>query len=221
MLILTMITAMLALAPADGVIDPSLNDDVLAELNQVRADPQGYANELRRYRRGFDGPVVYSPESPDGITTREGVAAVDDAIAFLERQPPMGALAGSSILARGAGALVEDQSGGTRVGHLTRAGLGPSARMRQHGGNIYVGEVISYGPPDARSVVRQLIVDDGVARRGHRVLVFSTLYQFAGVVCGPHAGYGAMCVIDLAATPDGSPKLPGTPPQIAALSDAR
>ena len=220
MLMQTMIAAMLALMSADTGIDPRLNDAVLTELNRARADPQGYADELRRYRDGFDGLVVYSPESPDGIMTREGTAAVDDAIAFLDRQPALGPLGGSLVLARGAGALVADQATRTRVGNLTLAGLDPSARMRLHGGNIYVGEVISYGPPDPRSVVRQLIVDDGVARRGHRALVFSGLYQFAGVDCGPHAGYGAMCVIDLAATPDGSPKLPGSPPQLAALSDA-
>lgn len=221
MLVETMIAAVLALAPADIGADPGLTEQVLIELNRARADPQGYADELRIYRDGFDGLVVYSPESPDGIMTREGIAAVDDAIAFLDRQPALGPLAGAPVLARGAGALVADQATSTRVGHLTLTGLDPSARMRLHGGNIYVGEVISYGPPDPRSVVRQLIVDDGVARRGHRSLVFSVLYQFAGVECGAHARYGAMCVIDLAATPDGSPKLPGSPPQMAALSDGQ
>ncbi|OYY69976.1 CAP domain-containing protein [Sphingomonas sp. 28-63-12] len=231
MLVQTMIAMMLALglapapspavAPGDSRSDPRLNEDVLAELNRARADPQGYADELRAYRDDFDGPVAYSREAPDGVMTHEGPAAVDDAIAFLNRQPGLDPLNGSAMLALGAGALVIDQAAGTRIGHVTLAGLDPSARMRQHGGNIYVGEVIAYGQADPRSVVRQLIVDDGVARRGHRALVFSTLYRFAGVECGPHGRYGAMCVIDLSATPDGSPKIPGSTPQVAALSDAQ
>lgn len=200
--------AMLALAPADIDIDPRLEADVLAELNRVRADPQGYADDLREYRNGFDGLVAYSRETPDGIMTKEGAAAVEEAIAFLDRQSPLPPLSETGLLSKGAGDLVADQGDSGRVGHISSGGLNPSARMVRHGGGAYVAEVITYGPPDPRSVVRQLIVDDGVARRGHRLLVFSGQYRFAGVACGPHATYGAMCVVDLSATATGHPAAP-------------
>ncbi|WP_374137283.1 MULTISPECIES: CAP domain-containing protein [unclassified Sphingomonas] len=200
--------AMLALAPADYYIDPQLEADVLAELNRARADPQGYADDLREYRNGFDGLVAYSRETPDGIMTKEGAAAVEEAIAFLDRQSPLPPLGETGLLSKGAGDLVADQGPTGRVGHISAGGLNPSARMLRHGGGAYVAEVITYGPPDPRSVVRQLIVDDGVARRGHRLLVFSGLYRFAGVACGPHATYGAMCVVDMSASADGRPVVP-------------
>jgi uncharacterized protein YkwD len=200
--------AMLALAPVEVEIDSALEADVLAELNRARADPQGYANDLRDYRRGFDGLVAYSRETPDGIMTKEGAAAVDEAIAFLDRQPPLPPLSATGLLARGAGDLVADQGPSGRIGHISSIGFDPSDRVKRHGGGAYVAEVITYGPPDPRSVVRQLIVDDGVARRGHRALVFSGVYHFAGVACGPHATYGAMCVVDMSASPDGRPVVP-------------
>lgn len=200
--------AMLALAPADFTIDPRLEADVLAELNRARADPQGYADDLREYCSGFNGLVAYSRESPDGIMTKEGVAAVEEAIAFLDRQSPLPPLGEIGLLGKGAADLVADQGQSGRVGHISSGGLNPSARMLRHGGGAYVAEVITYGPPDPRSVVRQLIVDDGVARRGHRLLVFSGHYRFAGVACGPHATYGAMCVVDMSATATGHPAVP-------------
>lgn len=188
----------------------SVEQAVIAEINWARAHPQLYADELRHYRDGFDGPVAHPDDAPDGLMTHEGVAAVDEAIAFMDRQPPLPPLAAADVLARGAGELVADQGASGRLGHYTASGLNPGQRVQRHGGDIYVGEVIAYGPGDARGVVRQLIVDDGVARRGHRIQLFSTQYHYAGAACGAHAQYGAMCVIDLAATPTGAPQLPAS-----------
>ena len=47
-------------------------------------------------------------------------------------------------------------------------------------------------------VVRQLVVDSCVPNRAHRKDLFGGAYQAGGVACGPHADYGAMCVIDFA-----------------------
>ena len=53
-----------------------------------------------------------------------------------------------------------------------------------------------------RDVIRQLIIDDGVADRGHRIVMFADHLRYAGVACGPHPEFGTMCVIDMADTPD-------------------
>jgi hypothetical protein len=52
-------------------------------------------------------------------------------------------------------------------------------------------------------VVRQLILDDGVVNRGHRLTIFDPNLQIAGAGCGPHAVYRYMCVIDFAGAPIG------------------
>ncbi len=192
-----------ALAPASP-----LEAAVLARINRVRVDPQAYADELRAYRLRFDGLVVYDEESPAGILTHEGVAAVDEAIAFLDRQTGLPPLQPGAVLALGAADLVADHGPGGRIGHVSSGGASPGDRVRRRGGDIYVGEVVSYGHGVAAGVVRQLIIDDGVAGRGHRALLFARGYRYAGVACGPHDRYGAMCVVDMAATPSGMPELP-------------
>jgi uncharacterized protein YkwD len=61
-----------------------------------------------------------------------------------------------------------------------------------------IGENISYGTNDGRDVVIQLIVDDGVPGRGHRVNIFSPDFRLAGVACGPHPTIRTVCVINFA-----------------------
>lgn len=194
------------LAWATPVDQPSpLELAVLAEINRVRSDPRGFADELRAYRRTFEGRIAYPRGYPDGIQTSEGSAAVDDAIAYLDAQPPQLPLVRSSVLAQSVAALVIDQGVNGGVGHLGSDGRNPSSRTVAVGGGPYVGEVIAYGPPDAQSVVRQLIVDDGVPGRGHRILLFSARFRFGGATCGPHPKYRIMCAVDMSSTSDGQP----------------
>ncbi|WP_298439109.1 CAP domain-containing protein, partial [Geobacter sp.] len=61
-----------------------------------------------------------------------------------------------------------------------------------------IGENVSYGPDDPRTVVIQLIIDDGVPGRGHRKNIYSPAFGVAGVACAPHPVYGTACAIDFA-----------------------
>lgn len=192
-----------AAAPAGDI-----ERDVLEELSWARANPQEYADELRDYRSWFDGRIVRAPDDPEGQSTREGVAAVDDAIRFLERQKPLPPLRPGDILELAARDHADDQGASGMIGHAGHGGSMPGDRVKRRGGDIYVGEVISYGQRSARAVVRQLIVNDGVPRRGHRQLIFSPSYRYAGVGCGRHNRQGTVCVVKLSATPDGNPVLP-------------
>ena len=188
---------------------------VLAAINEARTHPREVATELRRYRAAFAGRVVREGDDPIGVMTFEGVRAVDEAIDFLERQPPLPPLDAGAVLARAAQGLAAAQGPAGGWGHAAGAGSA-GARARAAGGDIYVGETISYGMTTPATVVRQLIVDDGQPQRGHRTLVFAPGFRFAGVGCGGHARFGSMCVIDYAGTPDGAPVMP----QVAAAEPA-
>lgn len=187
---------------------PSLEAEVLAEINFARQHPQEYADELREYRRYFDGPLLYLPGDENGVITHEGVGAVDDAIRFLERQSPLPPLGRGELLQLAARDHAEELGMTGANGHLSPNGASPGERVRRRGGDIYVGEGISYGQTRADAVVRQLIIDDGVRGRGHRALLFDRGFRYAGIGCGDHRRFGHICVVDFSGTANGGPTLP-------------
>ncbi len=185
-----------AVDAADGFLSEA-EQAVLAELNLARTDPQRYAEYLSELRPHFNGKQL---ERPGGIilVTREGVAAVDEAISFLRSTEPVSALRPSSGLSLAAQAHVEDQQDGA-MGHSGSDGSEPWDRMNRYGtwaGGV--AENIAYGGYSARGVVIQLIVDDGVPGRGHRVNLYNPDYRFVGVGCGRHARFHDICVLDFA-----------------------
>ena len=76
------------------------------------------------------------------------------------------------------------------------------SRIERHGNwTVGYGENIAYGDyrrAAAADIVRQLIVDDGVPDRGHRLNIFSADYALAGMACGRHPRHHTVCVIDFA-----------------------
>jgi len=182
---------------------PSLEDQVLDRINHIRQNPAAYAERLRQLRPHFRGNTLYLPGRARGQSTREGVDAVEEAIAFLELQTPLPPLSRGELLGLAARdhAVVQGALG-TR-GHFSPDGASPGDRVQRRGGGRLVGEDISYGYADADDVVRQLVIDDGVPDRGHRDLLFNRELRYAGVGCGSHTAYGHMCVIDVSRTRNG------------------
>jgi len=184
---------------ADGI------EAMLAELNEARRNPQAYARRAREFRGLFTGDRFQRP-GEIAVVTQEGVAAVDEAIRFLETQPALPALARSALLDRAAASHGLDQSRTGQVGHTGGDGSSPTDRMRRHGRWRATAEAIVYGPTPEQAVM-QLIVDDGVPDRGHRTILFSPTYQLVGAWCGPHPVWRTVCVLNFA-TPAANPSAP-------------
>ena len=183
-------------------------EGVFAELNRFRSDPAAYTEYLSDYRPRFEGKLLIgNDDSEIDIMTREGVAAVDEAIRDLRREKPLPTLEWSDPLARAAADHVAVQSRSGAVGHYTR-GSGPGERMRARGGGPYVSEVITYGHHTPEGVVDQLLIDDGVPGRGHRHSLLRPTHRYAGVACGRHPVHRTMCVTLMSQTRDGSPPPP-------------
>lgn len=175
-----------------------LQKAVLDELNVARTKPLQYVEYLKDHRRRFQGNLFKGP-SGMRIMTREGVGAVDEAIAALTQQPPLTALTFSQGLALAARDHAEDIGPKGLTGHAGSDGSNPAARVTRYGKPTTVsGECISFGPADARQIVMQLIIDDGVAGRGHRHSIYTAEFQLAGIASGPHKTLRCMCVIDFA-----------------------
>ncbi|WP_066726951.1 CAP domain-containing protein [Sphingomonas pituitosa] len=203
--VLAMCAPLLWLFATSALHAQTLEDSVLAQINDARVNPRGYAEKLRQYRSYFDGEIVYMPGDYNGVLTKEGTAVVDETIAFLERQEPLLPLTQADILALAATDFSREQGAIGARGHKGADGSDPGVRVKRRGGDIFVGEAIAYGFDDAEQIVRQMIVDDGVPDRGHRRLLYDAKLKFAGIGCGPHSRMDHICVVDLSATKDGRP----------------
>ncbi len=162
----------------------SIDGAVLNEINFARTHPADYAQILEARMQAVPGA---------------NANCFHEAADFLRRQRPLDPLRRAPGLMASARQHVADQGPTGGYGHRGIDGSDPWSRMAKAGQLIgRAGENISYGYSDARTIVVTLIVDQGVANRGHRHNIFCPDFKVAGAAYGPHARYGAMCVIDFA-----------------------
>lgn len=187
------VSAQVAALVCRGGSVPASARAVADELNLARTNPKAYARVIeaefatlrgKRYKRNGATMVM-----------KEGRSAVKEAVRALNRQTPLPALPLSACLSAAAADHVAYQGPRGEFGHSGAGGSGPGARVEQQvRGTAYCGENISYGVGDARSVVVQLIVDDGVKGRGHRKNIFDPRFRSLGTATGPHAKFRTMAV---------------------------
>lgn len=191
--------AALLISTSCGSEETKQAKQILAEINLARKNPRGYAEYLKEFRSQFRGKSYSLAGTETMVRTSEGAKAVDEAISFLLRQKPLPPLAWSEGLAAAAAELAEEEGESGDTGHMGRSSGGPRKRIERHGQwKAAFGENIFYGPGDARQVVMNLIIDDGVPDRGHRKNIYYRAFARAGAACGPHPGFGTVCVIDFA-----------------------
>lgn len=209
MIVMPLIMAVdLASLPSNSVLWPDIGVEraVLSELNRARTGPAVFAHSLRDQRAWYHGNLIVRPGAGAAFLTQEGAAAVDEAASFVDGEAAEAPLMPAPVLAAAAADHQLDQHGSGMTGHAGRDGSTPADRVRRRGGGSYVGEVIAYGTTDPADIVRQLIIDDGVADRGHRRLLYDASLRYAGVSCGAHPVYRYMCVVTLGRTADGRPR---------------
>ena len=118
------------------------------------------------------------------LETQEGASAVLETIDFLRKVKPVEPLLKSKELSMAA------QSWATQLGVNGTAAHGSlSARIESALGKDapgYRAENIAYGSKEPKEIVLQLLIDDGVADRGHRKNLFSDSYSVIGVGYSTH-----------------------------------
>jgi uncharacterized protein YkwD len=172
--------------------------DLLNEINQARANPLLYATYLEKLKPQFTGKM-YTPAGKDPLTTEEGWNAVDEAIRFLKALKPLPPLIASNGLSLAALTHVKDQGSSGGTGHRGGNSNMIEDRVKPYGQwSGAIGENICYGNDSARERLMTWLIDDGFPSRGHRRRLLGTEYQLAGISCGSHPQYNAMCVLTLA-----------------------
>jgi len=171
---------------------------VVQEMSDARVSPRAYAKHLRELRDAFEGTLWRRPGRVP-LRTEEGVAALDEAITFLEAARPVGPLRFNEGLALAARRHAQDLGPRGALEHVGADGSKLSDRLNRLGTwHGLVAENISTGEPEARQVVIQLLVDDGVPSRGHRRNLFNPELHQAGAGSAPHRDYRVVTVIDYA-----------------------
>jgi len=176
----------------------TIEKDVILEMNKVRTNPKRYAemyieSELKYYNNKF-----YERPGQIRILTSEGKAAVEECIRELIAAEAVGILEPLKCLALAAQDHRKNQGATTQVGHTGVDRSTVRTRMERHckaSGAWALAENISYGPTTARDIVVQLLIDDGVPNRGHRINIMNGNFTQTGVGFGAHKKYNHMCVI--------------------------
>lgn len=173
---------------------------VVAELNRLRADPAAYAERLERRREWYRGLELRQPGSGVVVNTVEGAAALDEVIGVLRRTPALLLLKPASGLARAAQDHARDLIRGRFESHTGSDGSTPDVRISRHGSwTGSCGEALNFARSlTAEDIVIDLLIDDGVRDRGHRNLLLHALMTRAGVAVVPHPRYGLLAVIEMA-----------------------
>lgn len=171
---------------------------VVQEMSDARVMPKAYAKHLRELRPYFEG-LLWKRPGRTPLRTEEGLAAIDEAIRFLETARPVGPLRFNAGLARAARLHAQDLGPRGALEHVGADGSRLSERLNRLGTwQGVISENIGTLEEDPRQVVIQLLVDDGVASRGHRKNIFNPDLHQAGAGTAPHRDYRVVTVIDFA-----------------------
>ena len=172
--------------------------ELLDEINFARANPSAYIEFLEQYRVYYQDKSVHFPDGSK-LLTNEGVAALDDAIAFLRTVKPLSPLELRTGMVSGAKLHLADLQKTGGFGHRGSDGSMPEDRLSRFGmWEESVGEDIVYDSRGTRNDVIGMIIDDGVSTRGHRKNLFKPGYRVIGVAVSPPRNSKLLCVVTFA-----------------------
>ncbi len=176
---------------------------LLDEINLARSSPKDYANLIEQTLQyyGEQNDKILSLPGKTPILTTEGKSAAVEAINYLKKQVGVKKLKLNSGLNKAAQYHCDLQGKTGQIGHDSPNGAKVIDRLLRFGSFVpssSYGENIAYGTDTPRQIVMQLIIDDGVASRGHRHIIYNANFDTVGFGWGPHSVYRIMCVMDFA-----------------------
>jgi hypothetical protein len=151
----------------------TLEKAIIAELNRVRTNPQGYADWLESQKQYYQGMLLKLPgEQP--IRTNRGLRSLEEAIAFLREQDKLPPISPSTALIS------------TAKQQITAISKNQTINSENN---------LVYNKVTPEAIVMQLVVDDGFPDRPHRLAIFNQNHQNAGIACSEIPVYNNVCAI--------------------------
>ncbi len=158
-----------------------IQNEVVDLINEARTQPFRFAENYLRNRR---------KESPEA----------EECYRELQRTPQIAPLQKATALTESSADHAEDTGRAGITGHVGRNGSTLRQRIERHGNwDGSIAENISCGRNDALLIVLDLLIDEGIADRGHRRNILDPTLAFVGVAVRPHQSvYRFICVLDFA-----------------------
>jgi len=131
--------------------------------------------------------------------TQEGAAVVKDTIEFLKKQPAVPPVTLDMLLSLAAEDHAKDIGPKGITAHEGSDGSTTKSRIEKHcDWKVTMGENLEFGGDNPRDVVLNLLIDDGVPSRGHRLNLLNPAFLKCGIATGPHTQFRTCCVMDFA-----------------------
>lgn len=142
---------------------------MLNEINLMRSNPAGYITYVEQYRRDIQS----------GRTFGSSLPVIDELIAELRRTPALSILEPAPCMYDAAKQHGLDQKARGYTGHDGSDGSWPWERVKRECSQMTDGnENLVGGLADVRESVILLLVDDGIASRGHRKTLLEPKWRY-------------------------------------------
>ena len=174
----------------------NFNQELLDEINFVRANPRRYAKKLYKYMEYFNDKILRIPGRNAGIATEEGAQAFKEAAEFLLNEQRREPLTPSKGLCQVSSKLVEEaQKDADNVANINIENL-----IKQVGSvKGSLSRIFEFGGDTPELVIINLVVSDGDPSRGQRQSLLNPAVKKIGIANGIHNMYGH-CTVLISAT---------------------
>ena len=171
---------------------------IAAAWAQARYESREEAEVLRYLNEARTNPARFAERYLAADTRRNRTAA--ECMREMKRLRPMPPLGPSLVLSRSAQAHAADLGRTGEMSHRGSDGSDLSRRIERYG--VWTGSIaenLAFGVESPLQIVVMLLIDEGVASRGHRRNILDPKLRYAGVGIRPHRRFGTVCVQDFAA----------------------
>jgi len=176
----------------------SFNDSLLYFINVYRTSPELFLKEFAlpyksNYKEG------YIEINGQYYISTEGLTAYNEFIEELKKQKPVGKLVYSKNIEKAAKELAKHQYQTGSTGHNNVNGVSMKKRILKYEKNAtYMAENIAYGFNEPLHILMQLLIDDSVLDRGHRINLKNKDFNQIGFGLDYHRKFDYVLVMNFA-----------------------